>query len=93
MLSNRLPAGSVTNDGGIAIAIATIVRMTGGNLRLVDRLVTQIDRIQKLDGLTPEVVDTARQALLIGRSAAPEPGHLSLRLTSEGLDLAEAAAQ
>ncbi|MEB0001030.1 hypothetical protein QN367_18340 [Cryobacterium sp. RTS3] len=43
--------------------------MTGGNFRLVDRLVTQIERIQKLnklDGLTPEVVDAARQALLIG---------------------------
>lgn len=73
LLSNRLPAGNVTDDGGIghatAIAIATIVRMTGGNFRLVDRLVTQIERIQKLnklDGLTPEVVDAARQALLIG---------------------------
>ena len=71
VLSNRLPAGNETDDGGIghATAIATIVRMTGGNFRLVDRLVTQIERIQKLnrlDGLTPEVVDAARQALLIG---------------------------
>ena len=79
----------------IAIAIATIVRMTEGNLRLVNRLVTRVERIQKLsklDELSPEVVDTARQALLIGRSAAPEPGHLSLRFTSRGLDLADAAA-
>lgn len=50
-------------------AIATIVRMTGGNFRLVDRLLTQIRRIQTLYGLdsfTPETVDAAREALLIG---------------------------
>ena len=71
VLTTRLPAsGKVTDDGiAHATAIATIVRVTGGNFRLVDRLVTQIERIQelnKLDGLTPEVVDAARQALLIG---------------------------
>ncbi|MGJ9403700.1 hypothetical protein [Arthrobacter sp. KK5.5] len=52
-----------------ATAIATIVRITGGNFRLVDRLITQIRRIQalnKLDTLTPELVDAAREALLIG---------------------------
>ena len=35
----------------------------------LNRLLTQIDRVQKvngLTGLTPEIVDTARQALLIG---------------------------
>lgn len=50
-------------------AIATIVRITGGDFRLVDRLVTQIERVQAvnhLGSLTPEVVDAARQALLIG---------------------------
>lgn len=58
-------------DGGLAhaTAIATIVRITGGNFRLVDRLLTQIERVQTVNsvtGLTPEIVDTARQALLIG---------------------------
>lgn len=45
------------------------MRITGGNFRLVDRLLTQIERIQTLnqiDTLTPEVVDAAREALLIG---------------------------
>ncbi|MDV6000238.1 ATP-binding protein, partial [Kocuria rhizophila] len=48
---------------------ATIVRITQGNLRLVDRILTQIHRLQtinSLDTLTPEVVDAAREALLIG---------------------------
>jgi DNA transposition AAA+ family ATPase len=72
VLTNRLPPGGAADDDGIghATAIATIVRVTGGNFRLVDRLVTQIERIQqlnKLDRLTPEVVDAARQALLIGQ--------------------------
>lgn len=71
VLTNRLPPRGQADDDDIghATAIATIVRVTGGNFRLVDRLVTQVERIQKLnklDGLTPEVVDAARQALLIG---------------------------
>ncbi|WP_081747297.1 AAA family ATPase [Arthrobacter sp. Br18] len=71
VLTNRLPTTKNTADDGIAhaTAIATIVRITGGNFRLVDRLLTQITRIQalnKLETLTPELVDAAREALLIG---------------------------
>ena len=71
VLTRRLPAAGGETDDGIAhtTAIATIVRITGGNFRLVDRLLTQIERIQalnKLDTLTPEIVDAAREALLIG---------------------------
>lgn len=71
VLTNRLPATTDAADGGIAhaTAIATIVRITAGNFRLVDRLTTQIERIQHLNGiptLTPELVDAAREALLIG---------------------------
>ena len=71
VLTKRFAPEREALDGGIAhaTAIATIVRITGGNFRLVDRLLTQIDRVQKvngLTGLTPEIVDTARQALLIG---------------------------
>jgi hypothetical protein len=46
-----------------------LVRITGGNFRLVDRLLTQVRRLQTLnhlDTLTPEIVDTARETLLIG---------------------------
>ena len=44
-------------------------RCPAGYFRLVYRLVTQIERIQafnKLNTLTPEVVDAAREALLTG---------------------------
>ncbi len=44
-------------------------RITGGNLRLVQRLFSQIDRIleiNELTAITKEVVDTAREALIIG---------------------------
>ena len=71
VLTNRLPAAADAADGGIAhaTAIATIVRITAGNFRLVDRLTTQIERIQHLNNvptLTPELVDAAREALLVG---------------------------
>lgn len=71
VLTKRLPIAEDEGDGGLAhaTAIATIVRITAGNFRLVDRLLTQIERVQtvnELDGLTPEVVEAARQALLIG---------------------------
>ncbi|WP_181037647.1 hypothetical protein [Arthrobacter sp. ZGTC412] len=51
-----------------AYATATMVRITGGNFRLVDRLLTQITSIQtlnELDTLAPEPIDAAREALLI----------------------------
>lgn len=71
VLTSRLPASNESTDGGVAhaTAIATIVRITAGNFRLVDRLITQIERIQHLNNiptLTPELVDAAREALLIG---------------------------
>lgn len=71
VLSARIPAGADAADGGIAhaTAIAAIVRTTGGNFRLVDRLLTQIERVKAvndLHALTPEIVDAAREALLIG---------------------------
>lgn len=60
--TQRLSNASKTTVNGLAhaTAIATIVRITGGKFRLVDRLVTPIERIQvlnKLDTLTPEVVN------------------------------------
>lgn len=52
-----------------AQAVAVIVRMTGGNFRLLHRLFVQIERILRINGMnaiTEEVVEAARSALVIG---------------------------
>jgi len=61
---------SSTDEFTESVAIATIARITGGNFHLVDRLLSQVQRMQQinhLDTITPEVVEAARDALLIGR--------------------------
>jgi len=52
-----------------AQAIASIVRLTGGNFRLLHRLFTQIERIMKINELTvitDDVVEAARSTLVVG---------------------------
>ena len=52
-----------------AEAVATIIRITGGNFRLLQRLFSQIERVLQINDLhvvTAEVVETARQNLVIG---------------------------
>ncbi|MEV0151658.1 MULTISPECIES: hypothetical protein [unclassified Nonomuraea] len=53
-------------------AIAAINRTTAGNFRLVTRLLEQAERVMKLndgvDRITAEVIDAARDALVIGIS-------------------------
>ncbi|WP_235560556.1 AAA family ATPase [Microbacterium sp. Leaf179] len=71
VVTQRLPAPDPA-DAGLAHAagLAAIVRATNGNFRLADRLVTQIRRVLDINGhtrLTPEAVDAAQEALLIGR--------------------------
>jgi DNA transposition AAA+ family ATPase len=49
--------------------LAAILRVTGGNFRLLHRLLTQISRvleINELDRVTPPVVEAARESLVIG---------------------------
>jgi DNA transposition AAA+ family ATPase len=49
--------------------IAAILRVTAGNFRLLDRLITQTGRILEINQLhkiTPAVVDAARESLVIG---------------------------
>ena len=61
-----LPAAEPLEDE----AIAAIVRVTGGNFRLLHRLLTQMERIleiNKMNRVTGAVVEAARESLVIGQ--------------------------
>jgi DNA transposition AAA+ family ATPase len=66
-----LPDGVTLPEDGIADeeALAAIIRITGGNFRLLHRLITQIARLVEINALhtvTCQVVDAARESLVIG---------------------------
>jgi DNA transposition AAA+ family ATPase len=66
-----VPAGVALPAEGIADeeARAAIIRMTGGNFRLLHRLLTQIARLVEINALhavTRQVVEAARESLVIG---------------------------
>jgi Holliday junction resolvasome RuvABC ATP-dependent DNA helicase subunit len=51
--------------------IATLIRMSGGNFRLLIRLLTQVERILKVNQseiVSKEIVTAARDSLVIGQS-------------------------
>ncbi len=67
--SRRLGLTLSADDFTDAEAVAAVARITGGNFRLVHRLFGQIQRILEINQLTTvtrEVVETARETLVIG---------------------------
>ncbi|MBB5062679.1 AAA family ATPase [Granulicella mallensis] len=73
LLNERwLPAGVKLPDALLAPeVIATLIRMSGGNFRLLTRLLTQVERLLKVNHseiVSKEIVTAARDSLIIGQS-------------------------
>ncbi len=75
--------------------VAAIIRITGGNFRLLNRLLTQMERILEINSLTEitkAVVEPRVRALLLGVEEQPEkpckqsgpPAFAALRCTIKG---------
>jgi predicted secreted protein len=66
-----VPAGvTLPNEVLAPDVIASLIRMSGRNFRLLTRLLTQIERILKvnnLDTVSKEIVAAARDSLVIGQ--------------------------
>ena len=63
------PAGVVLPNEQLVPQVASLIRMTGGNFRLLTRLLTQIERVLSVNDLhlaSPAVVEAARDSLVIG---------------------------
>lgn len=69
--SATVPAGGLTPE-----VIARIDRMTGGNLRLITRLLAKVGRVHGVDEaqiISVEIVEAARDSLVIGQNLRLDP--------------------
>ena len=70
LLNEHWRPPGVTLEPGDEESIASIIRITGGNFRLLHRLLAQSERIAKInerDAITAQVVEAARESLVIGQ--------------------------
>ena len=71
LLANRWTHPGVTPPEMDSEAVASVIRITGGNFRLFERLSTQIERIAEINNLNQvsnAVVEAARENLVIGQA-------------------------
>lgn len=71
LLTNRWAPPGVTLPEMDPEAVASVIRITGGNFRLFERLLTQIERILEINNLrlvAKAVVEAARENLVIGQA-------------------------
>jgi DNA transposition AAA+ family ATPase len=71
LLTKRWTPPGVTLPEMDSEAVASVIRITGGNFRLFERLLTQIERIteiNKLGQVSKVVVEAARENLVIGQA-------------------------
>ena len=61
-----LPEGTLTRE-----ATARLIRLTSGNLRLLTRLLTQVERVLRLNDVSEvsvQIVKATRDSLVIGQA-------------------------
>jgi DNA transposition AAA+ family ATPase len=71
LLAKRWTPPGVTLPEMDSEAVASVIRITGGNFRLFERLLTQIERIAEINNLNQvsnAVVEAARENLVIGQA-------------------------
>ena len=69
----QLGLDSVTSTGLDVELLNTIARVTGGNFRLIQRLLAQIERllaVNNMAAVTAEVVDAARESLVVSSASS-----------------------
>lgn len=65
------PSGVILPHGFTAEVVARLVRITGGNLRLLTRLLAQVERVLSVNDaqvVSIEIVEAARDSLVIGQA-------------------------
>ncbi len=71
LLTKRWTPPGVTLPEMDSEAVASVIRITGGNFRLFERVLTQIERIteiNKMGQVSKVVVEAARENLVIGQA-------------------------